>query len=101
MSLTIATHELYSESAPAGVPPAVKEHTVTRPPTAERWLEVMYGIRPDARLRARFVPITHHYEGDVAKWLETMWGIRPGVSFPTSAGRRLSRETAIRRLSRV
>jgi hypothetical protein len=94
MSLTIATHELYSESA-HDVPPAVDKHTVTGPPTVERWLEVMYSTRPDARLRARFVPITQHYEGDVAKWLQAMWGIRPGAGFPTSAGRRLSRETAI------
>lgn len=94
MSLTIATHELYSESA-HDVPLTVDERTVSGPPTVERWLEVMYGIRPDAALRARFVPITHRYEGDAAKWLETMWGIRPGVSFPTSAGRRLSRETEI------
>lgn len=94
MSLTIDTHELHS--APAhDASPAVDEHTATGPPTVERWLEVMYGIRPNAGLRAKFVPITHHYEGDVAKWLETMWGIRPGVSFATSAGRRLSRETAI------
>jgi hypothetical protein len=90
MSLTIDTHELYSESA-CDVTPALEELPVTGTPTVEHWLEVMYGIRPDAGLRARFVPITHHYQGDVAKWLQTMWGIRPGVSFPTSAGRRLSR----------
>lgn len=93
MSLTIDTQDLFSESVD-DVPPALDEFTLTGTPTVERWLEVMYGIRPDARLRARFVPITHYYEGDVAKWLETMWGIRPGVIFPTSAGPRLSPETA-------
>jgi len=87
MSLTIATPELHSEAA-RDVPPPVEEMTDAARPTVERWLEVMYGIRPHAGLRARFVPITHHHEGDVAQWLETMWGIRPGVSFPTSAGRR-------------
>lgn len=84
MSLTIDTVELYSESA-SDVTPAAGASPVAGPPTAERWLEVMYGIRPDARLRARFVPITHQYEGGEAEWLWRMWGIRPGVSFPNSS----------------
>jgi hypothetical protein len=84
MSLTIEIHELNPEST-CNVTPLVEGPSLAGPVTVERWLHVMYGIRPDAVLRARFVPITHRYEGGEAEWLERMWGIRPGVSFPTSS----------------
>jgi hypothetical protein len=55
-------------------PPAASE-----PPdgsvNAERWLEVMYGIRPNSSLRRTFVPMTDRHAAGVVDWLRTMWGI--------------------------
>lgn len=41
----------------------------------ERWVEVMYGTRPDGVLRRTFVPMTSRYPAGVVDWLRTMWGL--------------------------
>jgi hypothetical protein len=102
MTLTIDSTDLRSD-------PSAEQSTTgeARPgqasPTVERWLDVMYGIRPNPAVRAAFAPITSRYADGIAEWLdrmwglpgdrtpsavtveawlETMWGIRPGRSFP-------------------
>jgi len=85
MSLTIETHDLLDvadDVTSATDTPRVQALSV------EHWLDVMYGIRPDAALRATFVPIAYDHGGDVAEWLETMWGVGAGRSFPTASATR-------------
>ena len=41
----------------------------------ERWVEVMYGTRPDSVLRRTFVPMISRQPAGVVDWLRTMWGL--------------------------
>ncbi|MGH8972133.1 MAG: hypothetical protein ACRD0C_02890 [Acidimicrobiia bacterium] len=102
MSLTIDSTDRRSDPSPEH-PKTVERQPDEASPTVERWLDVMYGIRPNPAVRATFAPITSRYAGGIAEWLgrmwgiwgdqapsavtvdswlETMWGIRPGRSFP-------------------
>jgi hypothetical protein len=48
---------------------------VTSTSGVEQWLEVMYGIRANATVRATFVPVNHDYPAGIANWLRVMWGL--------------------------
>ena len=82
MSLTIATIDQRRTPYP-DEPPMPEERRGELQPSVERWLQVMYGIRPNPTVRATFVPMTHPYAGGVAEWLEALWGIGPGRSYPS------------------
>jgi hypothetical protein len=73
MSLTIDRRELGSDAL-------VEQQTAPERPDeaaagVERWLEVMYGIRPDAAVRATFVPMTDRCSARIADWLSRLWGL--------------------------
>ena len=105
MSLTTETTDRNSDLCADELIPVDRLRPDQAPPTVERWLDVMYGIRPNRAVRATFAPITCRYAGGIAEWLgrmwgisgnettavtadqwlETMWGIRPGRSFPTTS----------------
>jgi hypothetical protein len=51
------------------------ERADQQPTSIERWVEVMYGTRPDRVLRRTFVPMTSRHPAGVVDWLRTMWGL--------------------------
>jgi hypothetical protein len=60
------------------------DRTDLRSPSMERWLEVMYGIRPNAAVRRTFVPMSYQHDAGVVDWLRTMWGVTAEDQRPAS-----------------
>lgn len=68
MSLTIDPVDLRFDVA-------TEQPTAGAAPSVERWLEAMYGIRPEAKVRRTFVPMNRSPTAGVADWLHRMWGL--------------------------
>lgn len=75
MTLTIQPVDLHSDGATEQPPAETRpSHPAAAPPGVERWLEVMYGIRPGACSGRTSVPMTYRPAPPVAGWLHRMWG---------------------------
>lgn len=76
MSLTIQPVDLRSDSATARPTPETRPfEPAAGPPSAERWLEILYGIRPGESSRRTSVPMTYSHAPAAAEWLHRMWGL--------------------------
>jgi hypothetical protein len=76
MSLTIQPVDLRSGDATAHPPAETRpSDPAAGPPGAERWLEVMYGIRPGVSSRRTSAATTYRHAPTVADWLHRMWGL--------------------------